>query len=320
MAKKKPAKRKTKAKAASKAPNPTISLEEIGASVLDAAAEAIEVPLPDAPFAPQELNPEDVISREAAEPVDEGHAPLAKAISLADTADRIAQEHEDDEIEEEVAEKMAAYNDPLPNMDGPDFTLGEKEAAPEEPQEDTQPEEAPNQPAPKPLKTTTVVATDDGIMAAGIPEAPLTEMDLKADRWKRRVKGRLRKKRIPLSGNDVLKISSAHDKRFEGMRTRFVEDDGSRVEQFIDAGWKPVEGDIDTGGGQIGDFSLPGSIVTRGVGNNDINVLMEIPEELYMKDQRAKWRELDETEALMNRDSKTPDASGLYGSLSTRRG
>ena len=70
---------------------------------------------------------------------------------------------------------------------------------------------------------------------------------------------------------------------------------------FLDAGWRFVEGH-DVGGREAAGRLQMGQCQWRSVGETRRH-LMEIPEELYMQDQKKKWDKLDALEKGMINES-----------------
>lgn len=102
-----------------------------------------------------------------------------------------------------------------------------------------------------------------------------------------------------------------------GIRERFVNDTGGRVEDLADRGYVVLSSNEDGAG--IGDVdaanpSTVGTVMTKTGRRGTKMVLMGIPEELYRKDQEKKQKELDEQQALMNHQN-TDRALGRYGSV-----
>lgn len=89
--------------------------------------------------------------------------------------------------------------------------------------------------------------------------------------------------RIPLGTRDIL---TAPQKR--GYVRRFVNDEGNRVEQYENAGYKVVREKVEVGDPVAGQETQLGSIVNPSVGAGKKAVLMEIKEEWYEADQKTK--------------------------------
>ena len=111
-----------------------------------------------------------------------------------------------------------------------------------------------------------------------------------------------RPKRTPIGTKNVLTAPQR-----KGFVRRFVNDTPDRIQQFEQAGYTKVIGDVPVGDGEQEKL---GSVVTKSVGSGINAVLMEIPEEFYTEDQQAKQREVDATEEQM-RPRKSEDEYGL---------
>lgn len=145
------------------------------------------------------------------------------------------------------------------------------------------------------------------------------EIDGSLDRLRGRavkpVKGE-RPHRTPIATRDPLKFATR-----PGYRRRVVNDirDGARIQMFLDAGWRMVEGDVTTAAdGEAGRPSQVGAAVRRSVGAGVQAYLMEIPEELYEQDQRKKWDKLDAQEKGMI-DESASQVEGRYGGITINR-
>jgi hypothetical protein len=117
--------------------------------------------------------------------------------------------------------------------------------------------------------------------------------------------------RKPLSRRGPQAIAGEKDPNFE---YRFVNDTGSRVAVFNQAGWELVQDD----GLVVGDNRVLDSELGSGkrVISNDgtVQYLMRIKKEWYQEDQLAKQKELLETETAMKKDSQAD-----YGKLALSR-
>lgn len=123
-----------------------------------------------------------------------------------------------------------------------------------------------------------------------------------------------RPKRIPIGSRSVLRFPQR-----PGFVRRIVNDDpnGTRVQAFLDAGYSIVEGDISGGPPKAGDPSKMGAQVRKQVGGGLQAVLMEIREDWYNEDQKAKQEPIDAQERDMRRNIRpgTVDANGNYGKV-----
>lgn len=97
---------------------------------------------------------------------------------------------------------------------------------------------------------------------------------------------------------------------------RFVNDTGSRIANFKQAGYEHVnEEDLIVGDSRVKDASELGS--QKHVISNDgtVSYLMRIKKEWYDEDQAAKARLVDEQEAAMRQEA----TQGMYGKLDLSR-
>lgn len=118
------------------------------------------------------------------------------------------------------------------------------------------------------------------------------------------------KDRVPMHMRDVLTA----DER-EGFVRRWMNDENNRLAQALDAGWDFVHKDGqertgDSSGTQEGAGS--DSRVSRPVGGGITGYLMEMPQELYDEDQRAKQRLVDASEHDMLPDDAKGDGSSSF--------
>jgi hypothetical protein len=98
---------------------------------------------------------------------------------------------------------------------------------------------------------------------------------------------------------------------------RFVNDTGSRIENFKRAGYELVTTDeLTVGDARVYDSTDLGS--SKRVVSNDgtTSYLMRIKKEWYDEDQKAKADLLDEQEKAMTKEA----SSGMYGSLKINQG
>jgi len=123
-----------------------------------------------------------------------------------------------------------------------------------------------------------------------------------------------RKKRVPLYEKSVLQAEER-----EGYKRRWVNDDGPRIKNFLDAGYTfvqdPFATKIDKSSGIP---SQMGSAVKTKVGQNLFAYLMEVPMEFYLEDQAIKQKRVDETEESFDPDHFA--AKGMYGGVNKTRG
>lgn len=121
---------------------------------------------------------------------------------------------------------------------------------------------------------------------------------------------RARKTRIPVSQRGVLTVAGK-DPAFE---YRVVNDSGSRIETFKDAGYViESAAAVRVGDKRVNQATPEGSLAQVSVGKGEKAFVMKIPKEDYAEDQNAKLarvRELEET-------IKHP--SGDYGKITIQR-
>ena len=115
-----------------------------------------------------------------------------------------------------------------------------------------------------------------------------------------------RPQRVPIGTRQRLKA-----KNRAGYHRRYVNDNGDRVQQFLDAGYTFVSGNEDANDQQVQHPDKMGGAVRVSVGNDTWAYLMEIPLEWYNEDQEAKQKYVDEVEdAIDPTRNKKP---GTYG-------
>jgi hypothetical protein len=118
-----------------------------------------------------------------------------------------------------------------------------------------------------------------------------------------------RPKRVPLGTRNVLQYPER-----EGFKRRVVNDVEDRVMRFKQAGYEIVQNsDLPGGDPRAGDASQMGMPVAKNVGNGVKGVLMEIPEDWYLEDQKAKQDKLMAGEAVMRQNKG--GVEGAYGDI-----
>ncbi len=122
-----------------------------------------------------------------------------------------------------------------------------------------------------------------------------------------------RPKRIPLGTRNVLTAPKR-----PGYVRRFVNDVPGRIQQFEAAGYSVVKENITVGDPKIGKDLDPGSPVSLSVGGGTKAVLMEIREDWYTEDQKAKQDKILMAENDMKRNLNAR-REGSYGSVEIRR-
>lgn len=119
-----------------------------------------------------------------------------------------------------------------------------------------------------------------------------------------------REKRIPVSGpRDILTVTNMNP----NYHYRWVNDIPGRIPKFQEGGWEIVNHEAEVGGKTVDRGSRLGSAVTKRVGNQVEAVLMRIPLEWYIEDQKAKQEQVNDLEATMR------PAEADYGSISIKR-
>lgn len=118
-----------------------------------------------------------------------------------------------------------------------------------------------------------------------------------------------RPKRTPVSGNRDILTVSGKDENFE---YRWVNDSGSRINQFKTAGYEVVTHDVVVGDNKVGAATAVGSVVDKPVGLGTTAVLMRIPKEFYEEDQKTIRDSNTETMAQMKQEAVS---DGRYGKL-----
>jgi len=136
-----------------------------------------------------------------------------------------------------------------------------------------------------------------------------TEVVQQDDGWVLKTETKKRPKRTPLGTRNVLRYPER-----KGYVRRVVNDVEDRIQRFKEAGYEIVQKkDLPSGDPRAGDASQMGMPVSKSVGNGVKGVLMEIPEEWYLEDQKAKQDKIDAAEADMKQTKAGVD--GGYGDL-----
>jgi len=134
-----------------------------------------------------------------------------------------------------------------------------------------------------------------------------TEVVQEGEGWA--LKADKRPKRVPLGTRNVLK----YPKR-PGYVRRVVNDVEDRIYRFQQAGYEIVQkADLPSGDPRAGDASQMGMPVSKNVGNGVKGVLMEIPEEFYREDQKARQDKITADEMAMKQSKG--GVEGGYGDL-----
>jgi hypothetical protein len=123
-----------------------------------------------------------------------------------------------------------------------------------------------------------------------------------------------RVRRTPIGRRNVLTVSGKE----AGYEYRFVNDEGDRVQEFLDNGWEVVPQNDSL---RIGDKRLnaptgsEGTAAVASVGQGQKAFLLRIRDEYYKEDQAAKQAHVDATEAA----TKEKALDGNYGKLEITR-
>jgi len=117
-----------------------------------------------------------------------------------------------------------------------------------------------------------------------------------------------RPQRTPVSGQRDILTVSGKDNDYE---YRWVNDSGSRITQFKNAGYEVVTHEVSVGDSKVGTPSSVGSVVDKSVGLGTTALLMRIPKEYYKEDQQAIRAKNDEIMASMKQEA----VDNRYGSL-----
>ena len=113
------------------------------------------------------------------------------------------------------------------------------------------------------------------------------------------------KKRTPLGTRNRLGFTNL-DERFN---YRVINDQDDRLARAEEAGYEFVESDEQLGDTRVAEGTIPGSRVSKPVGNGVTGYLMRIPINFYKEDQAAKAANIQATEDAMQPD----ESKGQYG-------
>ena len=138
-------------------------------------------------------------------------------------------------------------------------------------------------------------------------QGTVTEVVQDDDGWA--LKAKKRPKRVPLGTRNVLRYPER-----PGYVRRVVNDVEDRIYRFQQAGYEIVQKkDLPSGDPRAGDASQMGMPVSKSVGNGVKGVLMEIPEEYYREDQKARQDKITANEMAMKQSKG--GVEGGYGDL-----
>lgn len=117
-----------------------------------------------------------------------------------------------------------------------------------------------------------------------------------------------RPKRVPVSSRNRLEVKG-QDPNYA---YRIVNDDDDRVARFQEGGWELCSSETvgALGNKRVDDASAVGSAAHFSVGKGTKAVLMRIPKDWALEDQRTKLDEIAAVEATMKQDKSRAD----YGS------
>jgi len=127
-----------------------------------------------------------------------------------------------------------------------------------------------------------------------------------------------RQGRIPLYEQKRSKFSALCT---PGCVGRFVNDEGPRIKQFIEAGWRLVENIKDDTDHRIENRSKWGNVIRRSVNRGQMEtIFMETPKEMYEHDQKHKLQEIKaKTEGMItleNDENAKKFKKNVYGNIS----
>lgn len=115
--------------------------------------------------------------------------------------------------------------------------------------------------------------------------------------------------RKPLHQRGPLSITGQKDPNFE---YRFVNDVGSRISNYQEAGWElVVDNNLVVGDSRTKDASDLGSSKRVTSDNGTVSFLMKIKKEYYEEDRAAKLAMAEQQEQAI----KTEASKGMYGKL-----
>lgn len=122
--------------------------------------------------------------------------------------------------------------------------------------------------------------------------------------------GRVR--RTPIGKRNVLTLTG-QDPNFN---YRIVNDQGDRIQRFVDAGYELVPAsDVQVGDKRVNQATPEGSHAQVSVGGGEKAFVMRIRKDWYDEDQKAKQAEVDAVES----STKQKALDGTYGKLEITR-
>lgn len=120
-----------------------------------------------------------------------------------------------------------------------------------------------------------------------------------------------RPKRVPLGHRSRLSFVGIRIPK--DMVPRVINDQGTRIQEALEAGYRFVLSDGKLGEIRCADPSKIGSYVTKSVGGGTMGFLMAIPKDFYDEDQAAKQAKVNETEKGMRTPPQTLEFEGKKG-------
>jgi len=123
-----------------------------------------------------------------------------------------------------------------------------------------------------------------------------------------------KKPRVPIGNRNVLTAPTKTGYKRRIVNINESKEGWDRVQRFMDAGYSIVRGDVPIGDERIKQESQMGSAVIRQTGGGVKSILMEIKEDWYKEDQKAKQDRIEEHEKSMKQNVNQP-GDGMYGKM-----
>lgn len=122
-----------------------------------------------------------------------------------------------------------------------------------------------------------------------------------------------RPRRTPVGTRNILTVSGKKD----GYHYRIVNDQGDRIQEFIDNGWELVPAnEVRVGDKRINQAKPEGSNAQVSVGGGDKAFVMRIKQEWYDEDQAAK---LAHNKEIMRSVQQSASSNADYGKVEITR-
>ena len=138
-----------------------------------------------------------------------------------------------------------------------------------------------------------------------------TKVVAEEEGWVLETTAKKRPKRVPIGTRNILKYPAR-----PGYHRRVVNDTEDRIKVFKEAGYEIVQNkSLPAGDPRAGDASQMGMPVAKNVGGGTKGVLMEIPQEWYDEDQKAKQDKIKADSMAMRQDKY--GVEGGYGDMKT---